>query len=74
MMQVMYKNNNYEVVANPESQLYEVINSATGFIEGREDALPKAMILAHQFSLRIEEILLADKKEVLGAIIPFPQR
>jgi len=62
-LQVMYQNNNYIVYANDESQMYDLVNRSSVFVEATYRELPKAIASAEIFGDAVDRAFQKQKEK-----------
>lgn len=62
----VYKNKNYTVDYNAERGIYEVISLVSGAVEFEDRSQPRAMVVAYESSLKIDQIVDATQKQEVG--------
>lgn len=72
-MQLMYQNDHYKIVGNPEVQAYQVINLQTEIVEFQDRAYPKCQLVANEYSkgiTKFEETMKNAEVQDATNIVP----
>lgn len=72
MNQIMHTGQYYQIIANSETQKYDVVSIATGFVEYVAPNLPQARITLEEFERRLAQ--WAQQKDREDVVVTFPSR
>ena len=72
MNQIMHTGQYYQIIANNETQKYDVVSIATGFVEFVAPNYPQARITLDEFERRLA--VWAQQKEAADVVVTFPSR